>query len=386
MSTDRPRRRPHRRARPTPTAPCSARRRPSPRPPHSKRRGPGRGSTTARTARRHRRCCSAASRRKSMETAYRTVFEQYGAPLLSFGVTFVHGKMYRRLIPLIGGDKTGPTAAQAGAVAGDAAAPGVPPPREAGPQGDSPNGTTSTPSTTGRPSGRSGSPRTERSSPSTSPASTTSGSPTTSPTSTVTTWPAGSDITSCTAATPGRSVTCSPTRTTWGLDPTKVMQLLEGASPATTEGAECGRRIADALRAAGVDPLTIRSLDQVRAGAGGVGGARRLPRPLRLASRELVRHRGPDDERAPGRDLHADPVGRRGHGRVGQRSSCRTRPTIRDAGRRRAPAVVRRAPRRRSTRVRPARRQRPAHCRVADGDSCGAPTSKPAVASRRAAG
>ena len=46
---------------------------------------------------------------QSMETAYRTVFEQYGAPLLSFGVTFVHGKMYRRLIPLIGGDKTGPT-------------------------------------------------------------------------------------------------------------------------------------------------------------------------------------------------------------------------------------------------------------------------------------
>ena len=46
---------------------------------------------------------------QSMETAYRTVFEQYGAPLLGFGVTFVHGKMYRRLIPLIGGDKTGPT-------------------------------------------------------------------------------------------------------------------------------------------------------------------------------------------------------------------------------------------------------------------------------------
>ena len=45
---------------------------------------------------------------ESMETAYRTVFEKYGAPLLSFGVTFVHGKMYRRLIPLIGGDKSGP--------------------------------------------------------------------------------------------------------------------------------------------------------------------------------------------------------------------------------------------------------------------------------------
>ena len=52
--------------------------------------------------------------------------------------------------------------------------------------------------------------------------------------------------------------------TDWGVDPRKVMQLLEGASPATTEGAECGRRIAAALRDAGVDPLSIRTLESVR--------------------------------------------------------------------------------------------------------------------------
>ena len=52
--------------------------------------------------------------------------------------------------------------------------------------------------------------------------------------------------------------------TEWGVDPRAVMQLLEGASPATTEGAECGRRMAAALKDAGVDPLSIRSLDQVR--------------------------------------------------------------------------------------------------------------------------
>ena len=200
----------------------------------------------------------------SMETAYRTVFEQYGAPLLSFGVTFVHGKMYRRLIPLIGGDKTAP-----------------PPPKPV-----------LWLATRLHPAFRRREKlaqkaiternyldavdhwNTEREE-----------------------WIArnralqsvdfaglddleladhiadvdhhllagwlrhhelhGSDV--------GPIGDLLAHTTAWGVDPTKVMQLLEGASPATTEGAECGRRIADALRAAGVDPLAIRSLDQVRA-------------------------------------------------------------------------------------------------------------------------
>ncbi len=52
--------------------------------------------------------------------------------------------------------------------------------------------------------------------------------------------------------------------TTWGLDPVAVMELLRGASPATTEVRTHGRRIATALRAGGVDPSTITSLTDAR--------------------------------------------------------------------------------------------------------------------------
>lgn len=51
----------------------------------------------------------------------------------------------------------------------------------------------------------------------------------------------------------------------WGLDPVAVMSLLRGASPATLEGQRYGRGIAQALRAAGIDPATVTSLDEVRA-------------------------------------------------------------------------------------------------------------------------
>jgi pyruvate,water dikinase len=51
----------------------------------------------------------------------------------------------------------------------------------------------------------------------------------------------------------------------WGLDAVAVMDLLRGSSPATGEGQEHGRRIADALAVAGTDPATVTSLETVRA-------------------------------------------------------------------------------------------------------------------------
>ncbi len=51
----------------------------------------------------------------------------------------------------------------------------------------------------------------------------------------------------------------------WGLDPVAIMGQLKGRSPATVEAAGHARTIADALRAAGTDPTTITDLDQVRA-------------------------------------------------------------------------------------------------------------------------
>lgn len=50
----------------------------------------------------------------------------------------------------------------------------------------------------------------------------------------------------------------------WGLDPVAVMELLRGRSPATIEAAERTLAIAEAVRAAGVDPTTVADLDQVR--------------------------------------------------------------------------------------------------------------------------
>lgn len=51
----------------------------------------------------------------------------------------------------------------------------------------------------------------------------------------------------------------------WGLDRVQVMALLKGESPATTEAAMFGKAIVDAMRADGVDPKTLSSVDDVRA-------------------------------------------------------------------------------------------------------------------------
>jgi rifampicin phosphotransferase len=50
----------------------------------------------------------------------------------------------------------------------------------------------------------------------------------------------------------------------WGIPTHELLALLQGASPATTSARGFGLRIAAALRADGVDPATIRSLDEVR--------------------------------------------------------------------------------------------------------------------------
>lgn len=51
----------------------------------------------------------------------------------------------------------------------------------------------------------------------------------------------------------------------WGLDLVAVMRLLKGSSPATVETARFGRTIAEALRAAGVDPTSITDRSQIEA-------------------------------------------------------------------------------------------------------------------------
>ena len=51
--------------------------------------------------------------------------------------------------------------------------------------------------------------------------------------------------------------------TRWGLDQVALLGLLHGASPASCEGRSHGRRIVDALRAAGIDPATVTNLDEV---------------------------------------------------------------------------------------------------------------------------
>ena len=51
----------------------------------------------------------------------------------------------------------------------------------------------------------------------------------------------------------------------WGLDPTDVMTLLRGASPATVEAARHGSVIAAALSDNGTDPSKISTIDEIRA-------------------------------------------------------------------------------------------------------------------------
>jgi pyruvate,water dikinase len=51
----------------------------------------------------------------------------------------------------------------------------------------------------------------------------------------------------------------------WRLDPVALLTLLSGESPATLEGRTLGRRMAEALAAAGTDPATVTTLDEIRA-------------------------------------------------------------------------------------------------------------------------
>ena len=62
--------------------------------------------------------------------------------------------------------------------------------------------------------------------------------------------------------------------TRWGLEPVALLGLLHGASPASCEGRSHGRRIVEAMRAAGIDPATVTSLDDVR----------RVPTPARRST------------------------------------------------------------------------------------------------------
>lgn len=50
----------------------------------------------------------------------------------------------------------------------------------------------------------------------------------------------------------------------WGLDTTAIMGLLKGSSPATADARTHGDAIAAALRAGGLDPATVTSVEQIR--------------------------------------------------------------------------------------------------------------------------
>ena len=45
---------------------------------------------------------------ESMRDAYRQAFAEFGTPLDTMDIRFVHGKMYRRLVPLVGADSERP--------------------------------------------------------------------------------------------------------------------------------------------------------------------------------------------------------------------------------------------------------------------------------------
>jgi pyruvate,water dikinase len=201
----------------------------------------------------------------TMPAAYRGVFERWGAPLETMDVRFVHGKMYRRLVPLVGAEKTGP-----------------PPPRPV-----------LWLATRLHPAFRRRE-RLARKAVAERPYLDVVGG-----------WhggerqvwvdrnlalqsidPAGLDA----AALADHIVTLDrhlfdgwhrhhelhgsdlgpigdllAHGERWGLDTVTLMDLLRGSSPATGEGQEHGRRIAVALAAAGTDPATVKTLAAVRA-------------------------------------------------------------------------------------------------------------------------
>lgn len=201
----------------------------------------------------------------TMTNAYRDVFEQFGSPLKTMDVRFVNGKMYRRLVPLVGADKSGP-----------------PPPKPV-----------LWLATRLHPAFR----RRERTA-----RKVVAERPYLD---VVDTWAAterdewitaNADLQAIAPATLDDAALASHLETldahlvagwtrhhvlhgsdvgpigdllahtnAWGIDAGEVMALLHGASPATREAAEHGRRIASALRDAGVDPAGVASLDAVRA-------------------------------------------------------------------------------------------------------------------------
>ena len=149
----------------------------------------------------------------------------------------------------------------------------------------------------------------------------------------------------------------------WGLDPVAVMGLLRGASPATLEGQQHGRRMADALAAAGVDPTTVTSIAEIRAVP---EASAALDDYLEQFGWRVVTSydiEGLTIGELPSATcalVRACAIRRRGE-RV-SRSGAGA-----GAGPRAGPADVRRVARRRPPCVRDARRQRTADRRVADG-------------------
>ena len=244
----------------------------------------------------------------TMTEAYRGIFAEWGAPLDTMEVRFVHGKMYRRLVPLVGADRTGP-----------------PPPRPVlwlatrlhpafrrrerlarqtlaeRPYLDVIDGMAR------RRAARRGSTATSPCRPSTPPGSTTPRSPTTSLRSTTTSSRAGSGTTSCTAATSARSATCSPTARGGGSTRSPCSASSTARRPRRARDAAMGGASSTRCARPGIDPATVTSLDEVRGDPDASDGARRLPRAVRLARHDVLRPRRADDRRAAERHVRADP-------------------------------------------------------------------------------
>ena len=228
-----------------------------------------------------------------MTEAYRGVFAEWGAPLETMEVQFVHGRMYRRLVPLVGADRTGP-----------------PPPRPV-----------LWLATRLHPAFR----RRERRA-----RQTLAARPYLA---VVDGWhggereawvdrnlavqavdPAGLDDAALAhhlgAADdhavqgwirhhqlhgsdlgPIGDLLAHGTR--WQLDPVALLGLLHGASPASCEGRSHGRRVVEALRRAGIDPATVTSLDDVRRDPDASEALDAYLELLRLARHDVLRPRRP---------------------------------------------------------------------------------------------
>ena len=163
--------------------------------------------------------------------------------------------------------------------------------------------------------------------------------------------------------------------TAWGLDPVALLGLLHGASPASCEGRSHGKRIAEALRAAGIDPATVTSLDDVRRDP---AAGEALDAYLELFGWRLV----------TSYDIDGLTTGELPSATCALIRACAVEEadvatpdptTLREQVPVGRPWTVRRAARRRASGVRHARRQRPAHRGVAGRAApAGVPGSRPA--------